>query len=94
MLAKQDIRRVIEALPKTTKSMVTLMVVGSLRIGEVAALRWERVHADPIETVERFYERAFDDTRPIPVAGVFRFVTVVPSGAKHAIVRMHDQTVR
>lgn len=34
VLAKQDIRRVIEALPKPTKSMV----VGSLRIEEVTAL--------------------------------------------------------
>lgn len=35
--AKQDIRRVIDALPEPTKSIVTLMVVGSLRIGEVSA---------------------------------------------------------
>lgn len=27
-----------------TRSIVTLMVVGSLRIGEVAALCWERIH--------------------------------------------------
>jgi integrase len=63
VLAKQDIRRVIDALPKPTKSIVTLMVVGSLRIGEVAALRWERIHPDRIEIVERFYEGEFDDTK-------------------------------
>lgn len=63
VLAKQDIRRVIEALPEPTKSIVTLMVVGSLRIGEVAALRWERIHPDRIEVVERFYEGEFDDTK-------------------------------
>jgi len=52
VLAKQDIRRVIEGLPEPTKSIVTLVVVGSLRIGEVAALRWERIHSDRIEVVE------------------------------------------
>jgi hypothetical protein len=63
VLAKQDIRRTIEALPEPTKSIVTLMLVGSLRIGEVAALRWERIHPDRIEIVERFYEGEFDDTK-------------------------------
>jgi integrase len=63
LLAKQDIRRVIDALPEPTKSIVTLMVVGSLRIGEVTALRWERIHPDRIEIVERFYEGEFDDTK-------------------------------
>jgi hypothetical protein len=28
-----------------------------LRIGEVIALRWERIHPDRIEIVERFYAR-------------------------------------
>lgn len=63
VLAKQDIRRVIEALPEPTKSIVTLIVIGSLRVGEVAALRWGRVHSDRIEIVERFYEGEFDDTK-------------------------------
>ena len=63
VLPKQDIRRVIEALPEPTKSIVTLIVVGSLRIGEVAALRWERIHPDRIDVVERFYEGEFDDTK-------------------------------
>ena len=39
------------------------MVAGSLRIGEVAALRWERIHPDRIEVVERFYEGEFDDNK-------------------------------
>jgi hypothetical protein len=39
------------------------MVVGSLRIGEAAALRWERIHAERIEVVERFYEGEFDDAK-------------------------------
>jgi hypothetical protein len=56
VLAKQDIRRVIEALPEPTKSMV----VGSPRIGEVTALGWGRIHSDRIGIVEGFYEGEFD----------------------------------
>ena len=56
VLGKQDIRRVIDALPEPTRSIITLIIVGSLRIGEIAALRWERIHSDRIDVVERFYE--------------------------------------
>src|SRR5882724_12849894 len=82
VLAKQDIRRVIDALADPTKSIVTLVVVGSLQIGEVAALRWERIHPDRIEIVERFYEGEFDDTKtdagrrsiPLDSHGILRAV--------------------
>jgi integrase len=82
VLAKQDIRRVVDALPEPTKSIVTLMVVGSLRIGEVTALRWGRIHPDRIEVVERFYEGEFDDTKteaarrsiPLDSFGILRAV--------------------
>jgi integrase len=82
VLAKQDIRRVIEALPEPTQSIVTLMIVGSLRIGEVAALRWGRIHPDRVEVVERFYEGEFDDTKtdagrrsiPLDSFGILRSV--------------------
>lgn len=63
VLAKQDIRRVIDDLPEPTKSIVTLMVVGSLRVGEVVALRWGRILQDRIEVIERYYEGEFDDTK-------------------------------
>jgi integrase len=80
--AKQDIRRVVDALPEPTKSIVTLTVVGSLRIGEVTALRWGRIHPDRIEVVERFYEGEFDDTKteaghrsiPLDSFGILRAV--------------------
>jgi integrase len=82
VLAKQDIRRVVDALPEPTKSIVTLTVVGSLRIGEVTALRWGRIHPDRIEVVERFYEGEFDDTKteaghrsiPLDSFGILRAV--------------------
>ena len=82
VLAKQDIRRVIEGLREPTKSIVTLMIVGSLRVGEIAALRWERIHPDRIEIVELFYEGEFDDTKtdagrrsiPLDFHGILRAV--------------------
>ena len=63
LLSRQDIRRVIDELPEPTKSIVTLIVVGSLRVGEAVALRWGRVLSDRIEIVERFYEGEFDDAK-------------------------------
>jgi hypothetical protein len=70
VLAKQDIRRVIEALPEPTKSMV----VGSLRIGEVTAFCWGRIHSDRIEIAERFYESEFDDTKTDAGRGASRLI--------------------
>jgi len=63
LLSRQDLRSVIDALPESTKSIVTLIVVGSLRVGEAVALRWGRVLSDRIEIVERFYAGEFDDAK-------------------------------
>jgi hypothetical protein len=54
---------VIDALPEPTKSITTQVVVGSLRIGGVVALRWERIRPDRIEITERFHEGEFNDTK-------------------------------
>ena len=65
----------IEALPEPTKSIVTLMVVGSLRIWEVAALRWERIHPDRIEVVESVSTKANSTIRRrMLVAVAFRSI--------------------
>ncbi len=63
LLSPIDIRRVLEALPWPTSGIASLMVLCSLRFGEVAALRWKRVLPDRIEIRERFYEGEFDDTK-------------------------------
>jgi integrase len=63
LLSRQDIRRVIDELPEPTKSIVTLIVVGSLRVGEAVALRWGRVLPDRIAIVERLYAGEFDDAK-------------------------------
>jgi hypothetical protein len=47
---------------------------GSLRIGEVTALRCERIHSDRIEIVERFYEGEFDDTKTDAGRGASRLI--------------------
>lgn len=92
VLAKQDIRRLIDELPEPTRSIVTLVIVGSLRIGEVTALRWGRIHLDRIEVVERFYEGEFDDTKtdaghrsiPLDSFGILRAVfDAVWQGSKY-----------
>jgi len=63
VLSLPDIRRMIEALPEPSKSIVTLIVFASLRVGEVLALRWKRVLGDRLAIVERVYEGAFDDVK-------------------------------
>lgn len=40
-----------------------MIVFGSLRIGEVLALRWRHIHADRITVEERLYEGEFDDVK-------------------------------
>jgi integrase len=46
-----------------TKTVVTLIVFGSLRIGEVLALLWRHIHTDRIDVEERVYEGKFDDVK-------------------------------
>jgi len=53
----------IEILPDPTQTAVTLIVFGSLRIGEVLALRWRHIQADRICVKERLYEGEFDDVK-------------------------------
>ena len=63
LLQPQQIRQLIEALPWPTKAIVILIVHGSLRFGEVAALRWRCLQNDRLEIRERFYDGEFDETK-------------------------------
>lgn len=63
VLSLVDIKRFIEELPEPSKSIVTLIVFASLRVGEVLALRWKRVQADRLLVVERLYDGEFDDVK-------------------------------
>src|ERR1700751_1739838 len=50
-------------LGQMNTTVVTLIVFGSLRIGEVLALRWRHIHGDRITVEERVYEGEFDDVK-------------------------------
>jgi integrase len=63
LLPLATIAKLVELLPEPTKSIVVLIVFGSLRIGEVLALRWRRIQADRITVEERVYEGEFDDVK-------------------------------
>jgi integrase len=63
LMTPAEIRSLLESLPSPTNAIATLMINGSLRFGEVAALRWKRIQADRIQIQERFYEGQFDDTK-------------------------------
>jgi integrase len=57
------IRKLIEALPEPTRSVVTLIVFGSMRVGEVLALRWRSIFKNAIHVAERLYDGEFDDVK-------------------------------
>ena len=63
LLPLATIGKLIELLPEPTKTVVTLIVFGSLRIGEVLALRWRHIQADRITIEERVSEGEFDDVK-------------------------------
>ena len=63
VLTLSQIRAMLEELPEPTKSIVTLIVFGSMRVGEVLALRWKRTSADRIQIIERVYDGEFDDVK-------------------------------
>jgi integrase len=63
LLPLATIGKLIELLPEPTKTVVVLIVFGSLRIGEALALRWRHIHADRINVDERVYEGEFDDVK-------------------------------
>ncbi len=63
LLPLATVGRLIELLPEPTKTVVVLIVFGSLRIGEGLALRWRHLQADRINIEERVYEGEFDDVK-------------------------------
>lgn len=63
LLPLATIGKLIDRLPEPTNTVVTLIVFGSLRIGEVLALRWRHIEADRITVEERLYEGEFDDVK-------------------------------
>ncbi|MGA7630915.1 MAG: hypothetical protein WCB11_09110 [Terriglobales bacterium] len=74
VLSRQDIRRVIDTLPEPTKSIVTLIVVGSLRIGEVAALRWKELTRIALKLSSDSMKASLTTPKLTPDAGAFRLI--------------------
>jgi len=63
LLLLRDIRRMIEAMPEPTRSILILIVFASMRPGEVLALRWNHILIDRIVVDERVYDNEFDDVK-------------------------------
>jgi integrase len=53
----------LEALLEPTRSITTMIVFGSMRVGEVLALGWKRISSARISVVWRVYDREFDDMK-------------------------------
>ena len=63
LLALLAIKKIIDMLPEPTRSVVILIVFGSMRVGETLALRWRHIHPDRIEIEQRLYDGEFDDVK-------------------------------
>jgi len=65
LLTFQQIKAVIEHLPEPTRTIVTLIVFGSMRVGEALALRWNDILEDCIVIDERLYDGDLDDPKTL-----------------------------
>ncbi len=65
LLTFPQIKSVIEHLPEPTKTIVTLIVFGSMRVGEALALRWNDILEDCIVIDERLYDGDLDDPKTL-----------------------------
>ena len=70
VLSLPDIRRMIEAVPEPSKSLVTLIVFASLRVGEVLGLRWKRVKSDRLHPVVSCPSLALESASAVPIPAV------------------------
>jgi integrase len=65
LLTFQQIKFVIEHLPEPTRTIVTLIVFGSMRVGEALALRWNDILEDCVVIDERLYDGDLDDPKTL-----------------------------
>ncbi len=65
LLTSPQIKTMIEKLPEPTKTIVTLIVFASMRIGEALALRWNDILSDRIVIDERLYDDDLDDPKTL-----------------------------
>ena len=65
LLTFAQIKAVIDKLPEPTKTIVTLIVLASMRIGEALALRWNDILDDRIVIDERLYDDDLDEPKTL-----------------------------
>jgi integrase len=65
LLNFSEIRSVIERLQEPTKTIVILIVFGSMRVGEALALRWNDILEDGVVIDERLYDGDLDDPKTL-----------------------------
>jgi integrase len=65
LLTFSQIKAVLEHLPEPTKTIVTLIVFGSMRVGEALALRWNDILDDRIVIDERLYDGDLADPKTL-----------------------------
>ena len=90
LLTSPQIKAMIEKLPEPTKTIVTLIVFASMRIGEALALRWNDILSDRIVIDERLYDDDLDDPKTLHGN---REVPLDQQGIiKEAVTRIWDKT--
>ena len=65
VLPFRDIRGLVEKLPDPARAVVTLILFGSMRVGEVLALRWNDILQDRIVVDERLWEGDLDQPKSL-----------------------------
>lgn len=60
-----QIKSVIERLQEPTRTIVILIVFGSMRVGEALALRWNDILEDGVVIDERLYDGDLDDPKTL-----------------------------
>ncbi len=59
----REVGRIIRIVQEPTRSLLMLVVLASMRVGEALALRWNDVLPDRLIIDERVYEHVFDDAK-------------------------------
>lgn len=65
LLAFPEIKAMLETLPEPACTIVTVIVFGSMRVGEALALRWNDILSDRIIIDERLYDKDLDDPKTL-----------------------------
>ena len=90
LLAFPEIKAMLETLPEPASTIVTLIVFGSMRVGEALALRWNDILSDRIIIDERLYDKDLDD--PKTLHGNREVPFDQPGNHPEGVTRMWEKT--